>query len=74
MDRRERARLFRERLRTALEDSGESQSGLARAVGVDRSTVSQLLAGDHLRLPNAHVVAECARALGVSGAFLLNAV
>ncbi len=66
MDRRERAKLFRERLRTALEDAGESQSGLARAVGVDRSTISQLLSGHTVRLPNAHVVAECASALGVS--------
>jgi transcriptional regulator with XRE-family HTH domain len=38
---------------------------------VDRSTISQLLAGDSTRLPNAQVVAECARALGVSADWLL---
>ncbi len=49
----------------------ETQSGLARAVGVDRSTISQLLGRDTARLPNAQVVAECAAALGVSGDWLL---
>ncbi len=50
---------------------GETQSGLARKVGVDRSTISQLLNQATVRLPNAHVVAECASALGVSGDWLL---
>lgn len=49
----------------------ETQSGLARAVGVDRSTISQLLSGDTVRLPNAQVAAECALALGVSVDWLL---
>ena len=44
---------------------------LARTIGVDRSTVSQLLKGAGARLPNAQVVAECARALGVSADWLL---
>lgn len=48
-----------------------TQSGLARAVGVDRSTISQLLTRDTARMPNAQVVAECAAALGVSGDWLL---
>ncbi len=48
-----------------------SQSGLAREVGVDRSTISQLLTGQGARLPNAQVVAECAAALGVSADWLL---
>lgn len=51
--------------------NGMNQSSLSRAVGVDRSTVSQLLAGKNARLPNAQVVAECARALGVSADWLL---
>ncbi len=48
-----------------------TQSGLARAVGVDRSTISQLLGDQGARLPNAQVVAECAAALGVSADWLL---
>ncbi len=51
--------------------NGVNQSALSRAVGVDRSTVSQLMAGKNARLPNAQVVAECARALGVSADWLL---
>ncbi len=50
---------------------GATQSALARRVGVDRSTISQLLSGDSPRLPNAQVVAECASALGVSADWLL---
>ena len=70
-DKRDRAALFRQRLAQALRDSGQSRSALARAVGVDRSTVSQLLAEGATRLPNAQVVAECAAALGVSADWLL---
>lgn len=71
MDKRDRSRLFRHRLAQAMEARQETQSGLARKVGVDRSTVSQLLNEDTTRLPNAQVVAECASALGVSGDWLL---
>ena len=71
MDKRDRAKLFKHRLAEAMELKSESQSSLARLVGVDRSTISQLLTRDTARLPNAQVVAECARALGVSGDWLL---
>jgi transcriptional regulator with XRE-family HTH domain len=71
IDKRLRATLFRDRLARAMAENGVSQSGLARAVGVDRSTVSQLLSGDETRLPNAHLAAECASALGVSADWLL---
>jgi transcriptional regulator with XRE-family HTH domain len=71
VDKRDRAALFRDRLAQAMADRGQSQSGLARAVGIDRSTVSQLLSGSGARLPNAQVVAECASALGVSADWLL---
>ena len=70
-DRRGRAQQFRQRLAQAMADSDMSQSALARAVGVDRSTVSQLLAQGGVRLPNAHVAAECAAALGISADWLL---
>lgn len=51
--------------------SETSQSGLARATGVDRSTISQLLGAKDARLPNAQLVAECATHLGVSSDWLL---
>lgn len=70
-DKRDRASLFRTRLNEALLLSGMSKSALSRAVGVDRSTISQLLKGDGTRLPNAHVVGECAASLGVSADWLL---
>src|SRR6056297_3036016 len=70
-DKRDRADLFRARLSEAIRSRGSTQSALSRAVGVDRSTISQLLKGSDARLPNAQVVAECARALGVSADWLL---
>ncbi|NAZ37206.1 helix-turn-helix domain-containing protein [Rubellimicrobium sp. CFH 75288] len=71
MDKRTRSSLFRQRLATAMEQRGLTQAALARAVGVDRSTVSQLLSGDLPRLPNVHVAAGAAEALGVSADWLL---
>ncbi|MDO9525758.1 MAG: helix-turn-helix transcriptional regulator, partial [Gemmobacter sp.] len=70
-DKRDRAELFRTRLAQGMADHGLSQAALARAVGVDRSTVSQLLTPGAKRLPNAQVAAECASALGVSADWLL---
>ena len=71
MDKRERSALFRERLAQALDEAGANQSVLARAAGVDRSTISQILAEGTTRLPNAQVIAECAAALGISADWLL---
>ncbi|WP_022702671.1 helix-turn-helix domain-containing protein [Pseudorhodobacter ferrugineus] len=70
-DKRIRAALFRDRLGLAMTQTAMSQAALARHVGVDRSTISQLLAADSSRLPNAQVVAECARVLQVSADWLL---
>nr|WP_217430390.1 helix-turn-helix transcriptional regulator [Sulfitobacter algicola] len=63
--------MFRDRLMLAMTQIGSNQSQLARNVGVDRSTISQILNGDGTRLPNAQVVGECALALGVSTDWLL---
>lgn len=71
VDKRDRATDFRDRLAKAMAARGLSQSALARAIGVDRSTISQLLTGTGARLPNAQVVAECASALNVSADWLL---
>nr|WP_093150713.1 helix-turn-helix transcriptional regulator [Aliiruegeria lutimaris] len=71
MDKRDRVVTFRERLIAQMAASGMNRSALARATGVDRSTVAQILAEGTARLPNAHLAAECARALGVSSDWLL---
>ena len=71
IDKRDRASLFRTRLAEAMRERATSQSALARRIGVDRSTISQLLKDTGARLPNAQVVAECAAALGVSADWLL---
>jgi len=72
LDKRLRASQFRDRLAQAMRQGEMSQSALARAIGVDRSTISQLLTDDGARLPNAHVVGACAAALGVSADWLLS--
>lgn len=71
MDKRSTAQIFRQRLGIAVAASAISHAGLARATGADRSTISALLRDDETRLPNAHLVANCARVLGVSADWLL---
>ena len=66
-----RAETFRERLTEAMLSAGLNKSTLAADIRVDRSTISQLLAPNQTRLPNAQVVAEAARALKVSADWLL---
>ena len=53
MHKNDRAELFRTRLAARLALTGMSRSALARAAGVDRSTIAQLLVPDEVRLPNA---------------------
>ena len=71
IDKTTRAALFRSRLAQALQTAGISQSALARRIGADRSTLSQILSDDASRLPGAHVVGACAAALGISADWLL---
>lgn len=70
-DKRRVAATFRERLATALLASGLSRAALARAVGVDRSSITQMLDPEETRMPGGHVVAACAQALDVSADWLL---
>ncbi len=51
MDRRETVSTFRERLVAIIRDSGLNRSAFARAAGVERSTLSQLLSAANERLP-----------------------
>ncbi len=67
----DRAGIFRQRLSEAMALAGLNKSTLAAQIGVDRSTISHLLAKDQTRLPNAQVVAEAAHALKISADWLL---
>ena len=71
MDKRERSAVFRQRLQDAMDRAGLNKSNLSEQIGVDRSTISQLLSENHARLPNAQVIGECAHTLGVSADWLL---
>lgn len=71
LSKNDRAWHFRTRLAQALARSGLSRAALARHIGVDRSTLSQILADQGARLPSAHVLSACAETLGVSSDWLL---
>ena len=60
-DRRDVLPRFRQRLRLALARSELSQTQFARAAGIDRSTLSQLLADEVDRLPRVESIAAIAR-------------
>jgi transcriptional regulator with XRE-family HTH domain len=62
---------FRDRLAELFTRSGMKQAAFARKVGLDRSTLSQLLAATTDRLPRAENIAAIARAEGVSIDWLL---
>lgn len=71
MDKRNRAELFKERLTDAVARHGWSQSRLADAADLDRSTVSQLMNADVPRLPSGQALGQLASALQVSADWLL---
>jgi transcriptional regulator with XRE-family HTH domain len=69
--RKEMVRLFRSRLAEAMQRANLNRSQLARRAGIDRSTVSQLLGSEDVRMPRAGTVAAVAAALQVSVDWLL---
>lgn len=71
IDKRTRSNVFRDRLTAAMAEAGTSRAALARAVGIDRSTVTQMLSTEDVRVPGGHVIANLAAALGVSSDWLL---
>ncbi len=71
MDRRETVRLFQARLASGLARMELNRSEFARQVGIDRSTLSQLLSPATDRLPRAETVAAIANLLQVSTDWLL---
>ncbi|WP_421710025.1 helix-turn-helix domain-containing protein [Algihabitans sp.] len=62
---------FRERLAEVIERSGQSRAAFAAAIGLDRSTLSQLLSSENERLPRAETVVALAGEAGVSTDWLL---
>ena len=71
LDRREILPRFQQRLRQILGRSELSQTDFARAAGIDRSTLSQLLAQGADRLPRVESIAAIAQIGGVSLDWLL---
>ena len=71
MDRRETVETFRQRLVEVIGRSGLSRSAFAAKLGLDRSTLSQLLSEDGVRLPRAETIASIARSEQVSVDWLL---
>ncbi|MDH3538256.1 MAG: helix-turn-helix domain-containing protein [Gammaproteobacteria bacterium] len=71
MNKQEIVSVFRKRLLESMQERDLNQSQLSRDTGVDRSTLSQLLAQDNLRMPRADTVAALARSLQVSTDWLL---
>ena len=71
MDRREIVEVFRERLGEVIDRSGLSRSAFAGEIGHDRSTLSQLLSPEHVRLPRAETIAAIAERAQVSVDWLL---
>jgi transcriptional regulator with XRE-family HTH domain len=71
VDRQETVTLFRERLADVIQRSGLTQSSFAEKVGMDRSTLSQLLSPKNDRLPRADSIVAIARTQHVSIDWLL---
>lgn len=67
----ERVALFQDRLQQVIVQSGLNRSAFASSIRVDRSTLSQLLAADNVRLPRADTVASIAEVHQVSIDWLL---
>jgi transcriptional regulator with XRE-family HTH domain len=71
MDRRKTVEAFRERLSEVIERSGLSRMAFSARVGLDRSTLSQLLSLGNERLPRAETIAAIAAREQVSVDWLL---
>lgn len=70
-DRRLAAPAFRDRLSGVIAQRGMTQAAFARATGLDRSTLAQLLSEDTPRLPRAETLIAIAASCGVSTDWLL---
>ena len=64
MDKRDLSTAFRSRLTILVQRSGLSQSAYAGRIGIDRSALSQLLAGIAPRLPRAEILVLAGAIMG----------
>ena len=71
MDKRQTVEVFRERLTQLIERAAVSRSQFAARAGLDRSTLSQLLSPNNVRLPRAETIARIATRHSVSVDWLL---
>lgn len=71
MDRRETVRIFRQRLADVIARAGGSRAAFAERIGVDRSTLAQVLSEANDRLPRAETLAAIAADQQVSIDWLL---
>jgi transcriptional regulator with XRE-family HTH domain len=71
MQKRETVEIFRQRLSELIGRTGQTQARFAARAGLDRSTLSQLLAEENIRLPRAETIARIALRHSVSVDWLL---
>lgn len=74
MDRDKTLSLFRARLRMLIDRSGLSHAAFARRVGINRSTLSQLLSDETQRMPRAEAIISIADVNRVSSDWLLGRI
>lgn len=71
MDKRDLSKEFKKRLSEVIDDYGKGRGHFMRAVGIDRSALSQFLGQDSNRLPRAETLHRIAKVTGVSIDWLL---
>ena len=71
MTKRQTVDVFRRRLSELIASTGETRARFAAKAGLDRSTLSQLLSEDNVRLPRADTIARIAARHSVSADWLL---
>ncbi len=71
MDRRDTVRIFRQRLADVIARTGGSRAAFAERIGIDRSTLAQVLSAANDRLPRAETLAAIATDQQVSIDWLL---
>jgi transcriptional regulator with XRE-family HTH domain len=71
MDRRDTVRIFRQRLADVIARAGGSRAAFAERIGIDRSTLAQVLSAANDRLPRAETLAAIATDQQVSIDWLL---
>ena len=71
LDKRELVPIFRDRLQILMQRAGLSRAAFAQAIGVDRSALTQLLAGNSVRLPRVDTLRRISERFSVSLDWLL---